>query len=60
MFGRQIFLATAIVGSLLCAASASAQQTGAPKAPPPSGTSPKSTHVSRDVCVTHPKLPQCS
>jgi len=58
MFGRQIFLATAFAASLLCIGSASAQQTGTPKTPPP--TTHKSTHVGRDICATHPNLPQCS
>ncbi|MGD0142637.1 MAG: hypothetical protein ABSC92_05730 [Rhizomicrobium sp.] len=50
-------LAAAIAATLMCAAPAFAQQGGAPKNPP---TTHRATHVGRDICATHPNLPQCS
>jgi hypothetical protein len=32
---------------------------GAPK-PTTGAPAPKPTHVGRDICATHPNLPQCS
>jgi hypothetical protein len=58
MFGKRIVLGIAV--SLLCVAGAHAQQPAAPKPPQPTGTTQKSTHVGRDICATHPNLPQCS
>jgi len=49
----RVLAATAIAVSL--SIGASAQQP--PKAPP---QPTKSTHVGRDICGTHPNLPQCS
>jgi hypothetical protein len=56
MVGNRILVA-AIAVSFLGVAAASAQQTGKPPSPPPTH---KSSHVSRDICATHPNLPQCS
>jgi hypothetical protein len=55
MVGKRILVAAIAVSFLT--AGASAQQTGKPPAPQPTH---KSSHVSRDVCATHPNLPQCS
>jgi hypothetical protein len=55
MVGKHLLVAAIAVSFL--AAGASAQQTGKPPSPPPTH---KSSHVSRDVCATHPNLPQCS
>jgi hypothetical protein len=55
---KGILAAVAIAVSLLCTVGASAQQTGTPKTPPPPTT--HHSHVGRDICATHPNLPQCS
>jgi hypothetical protein len=56
MVGKRILVAATAVW-FLGTVGASAQQTGKPPSPPPTH---KSSHVSRDVCATHPNLPQCS
>jgi hypothetical protein len=57
---KRVLIASAIAVSLAVAGSVSAQQTGTPKTPQPTGAPHKSTHVVRDICATHPNLPQCS
>jgi hypothetical protein len=52
----RVLAATAIAVSL--SIGASAQQ--APKTPTTGAPTHKSTHVGRDICATHPNLPQCS
>jgi hypothetical protein len=60
MNGTKISLAAAIAVAFLVTG-ASAQQGGAPKTPSqPTGATHKSSHVSRDICATHPNLPQCA
>jgi hypothetical protein len=60
-FGGRLMQFTRILAAVVIAVSlgsaASAQQGGTPKAPPPTT---HHSHVGRDICTTHPNLPQCS
>jgi hypothetical protein len=58
MFGKQLFATATIAAILICAGATSAQQGGVPK--PAQPTTHRATHVGRDICITHPNLPQCS